>query len=198
MQRLSRIRPHLPSRAMAVAMLALFLNLTAAGYAATGGTTILGGANTADKTTSLTATPATGVGLAVTNTGGGPAATFKSSGAPIGVGSTARVADLNADLLDTIDSSKLLDQSTFQVIPPVTVTIPPGTHSDTLILATVGHYLVLGGCRRNSIGDNIDLTQVALQNNQAHTTTASMTSGSPDYSLSVALGNSVVSTGTPE
>ena len=96
-----------PSRAMAVALLALFLNLAGVGYAATGGNFILGHANSASATTALTGS-GTGAALSVTNsTSGKPAAAFRVTGttAPFTVNSSAAVANLNADLLDGISSA---------------------------------------------------------------------------------------------
>jgi hypothetical protein len=72
---MSRARIPVPSRAMAVALLAVFLNLSGLAYAATGGNFLLGKANTANKTTALTGTPTSGAALSVTNgTAGLPAA----------------------------------------------------------------------------------------------------------------------------
>ena len=92
---------------MAVALLAVFLNLTGLSYAATGGNFILGKSNSASSTTSLSATPASGSALSVTNaTSGLPAAAFKvTTAAPFTVNSKTKVTNLNADLLDGLDSS---------------------------------------------------------------------------------------------
>jgi len=92
---------------MAVALLALFLNLAGVGYAATGGNFILGKANSASSTTALTSS-ASGAGLSVTSTAAGkPAAAFKvtSGSPPFTVNSATAVSNLNADLLDGISSS---------------------------------------------------------------------------------------------
>lgn len=102
------VRIPLPSRAMAVALLAIFLNLAGIGYAATGGNFILGKANSATSTTALTGTPASGAALSVVNgTSGLPAAAFKVTGtaAPFTVGSPTKVTNLNADLLDGLSSA---------------------------------------------------------------------------------------------
>jgi len=103
--------PRLPSRAMAVALLAVFLNLAGVAYAATGGNFILGQANTANQPTTLTGSPATGAALAVANTTSGqPAASFTVSGnkAPFTVSSSGKVGKLNADKLDGLDSTDFL------------------------------------------------------------------------------------------
>jgi hypothetical protein len=102
------VRIPLPSRAMAVAPLAVFLNLAGIGYAATGGNFILGRANSATSTTGLTGSPAVGPALSIANaTSGLPAAAFKVTGtaAPFMVGSQTKVTNLNADLLDGLSSA---------------------------------------------------------------------------------------------
>ena len=99
-------------RAQWIGVLALWLVLSSgAAYAITGGKLILGKANTADQTTTLTGSQATGETLAVANTTlGQPAVSFKVYGtpAPFTVNSTGKVAKLNADLLDNLDSTSFL------------------------------------------------------------------------------------------
>jgi hypothetical protein len=98
---------------MAVALLAVFLNLTGLAYAATGGNFILGKGNAAGATTSLTGTPKTGAALSLTNaTSGLPAAAFKTTSAvPFTVNSSMRVPNLDADLLDGLDSTAFVQSS---------------------------------------------------------------------------------------
>jgi hypothetical protein len=101
----------LPSRAMVVATFAVFLNLAGVGYAATGGKFILGKANTADAPSTLSGS-GTGPALGVTSTKSGqPAAAFTvtGTGAPFTVSSSGKVAGLNADQLDGLDSSQLVN-----------------------------------------------------------------------------------------
>ena len=71
-----RLRRPTLTPSLVVSSLALFVALGGTGYAATGGNFVLGSANTADKTTSLTGTPASGAALKVTNANPGPAAAF--------------------------------------------------------------------------------------------------------------------------
>jgi len=106
---MSRRRIPLPSRAMAVALVALFLNLTGIAYAATGGNFILGQPNTATTQTSLTANFA-GRALQVTNTstaaGSTPLGLTAGTGRPpFFTNSTTKVGNLNADKLDGVDST---------------------------------------------------------------------------------------------
>ncbi len=101
----------LPSRAMVVATFAVFLNLAGVGYAATGGKFILGKANTADAPSTLSSS-GTGPALDVSNTKSGqPAAAFTvtGTGAPFTVSSAGKVASLNSDLLDGLDSTQLVN-----------------------------------------------------------------------------------------
>jgi hypothetical protein len=86
-----------PSHATVVSYLALSIAMGGSAYAVTGGTFVLGHANSANQVTALT------------NTGGGPALklTTRNGGtAALSVSNHARVANLNADLLDGRDSSK--------------------------------------------------------------------------------------------
>ena len=93
---------------MAVASLALTLNLAGIAYAATGGNFILGNKNTANKTTALVGSPAKGPELSVTNgTPGHAAAAFHTSSTaqPFTVSSSTTVGGLSADLLDGLSSA---------------------------------------------------------------------------------------------
>ena len=90
---------------MTVSLLAVVIALGGAGYAATGGTFILGDANNATTMTTLTAN-GPGYGLDVQNKTG-PAAIFfaKTGKPPFAINSAVRVKNLNADYLDGLDSS---------------------------------------------------------------------------------------------
>ncbi len=107
----SRFRP---SHGTVVAYLALFVALGGTTYAATGGNFILGKPNTANSQTSLTASPSfAGKALQLTNTNTGAGATalglsVASGHAPFTVNTGTKVANLNADKLDGIDSSGFL------------------------------------------------------------------------------------------
>jgi hypothetical protein len=105
-----KLSKHRLSPAMIVALLALFVALAGTGVAATGGNFILGQSNTAGNTTGLSSGTATGPTLALTNTGGKPAARFSANSGvtPFSVSNATRVPSLNADLLDTHDSSYFL------------------------------------------------------------------------------------------
>jgi len=98
-----------PSPAIIISLLALFIALGGAGYSATGGNFILGRANSASSQTSLLA-PFNGTSLVIRNT-----ATFVGASAlrlsvaaghqPLIVTTRTRVANLNVDLLDGLDST---------------------------------------------------------------------------------------------
>src|SRR5690349_4974238 len=96
-----------PSPALFIAVLALFVALGGAGMAATGGNFILGKANSATSTTSLSA-PIGGKALQVSNlstaAGATPLSLTAASGhAPLTVNSSAgKATNLNADKLDGI------------------------------------------------------------------------------------------------
>jgi hypothetical protein len=99
-----------PTPALVIALIALFVALGGAGMAATGGNFILGKLNTADATSSLSAPVAGGSALNVSNlntTAGSRALRLKvaSGHSPFTVNSAVKVANLNADKLDGIDST---------------------------------------------------------------------------------------------
>jgi hypothetical protein len=105
-----------PSPAMIVAVLALFVALGGVGVAATGGNFILGQSNTADKTTALAAPLAGGKALQVSNTNTASGSTalglsVASGHAPLTVNSSTKVANLNADQLDNLDSTYFLPKT---------------------------------------------------------------------------------------
>jgi hypothetical protein len=95
-----------PSPTAAVAVAALALSLGGVAYGATGGNFILGQANSATSETQLTSNAATQT-LGVTNTASKPAARFVggTGAAPFSVNSGTKVAFLNADKLDGLDST---------------------------------------------------------------------------------------------
>jgi hypothetical protein len=104
------IRSRLSYANVMVTILA-FIVLGGVSYAATGGNFLLGKANTASTQTSLTASPSfAGKALQLTNTSTGAGATalglnVASGHAPFTVNSGTKVANLNADKLDGIDST---------------------------------------------------------------------------------------------
>lgn len=95
---------------LVISMVALFVACGGTAIAATGGNLILGAANTADKQTGLTSSAPGGAALKVTTTTAQPAASFVTPAgtAPIAVSNTTKVAKLNADLLDGVDSAGFL------------------------------------------------------------------------------------------
>lgn len=98
-----------PSVSLVVSLLALFVALGGWGYAATGGSLVLGKTSRSPRTTGLASGAKHAPTLAVTNTGGGTAASFNARAGvpPFKVNSSAPVAKLNADLLDGLDGSAL-------------------------------------------------------------------------------------------
>jgi hypothetical protein len=98
-----------PAPALIISVIAFFVALGGAGMAATGGNFILGKSNSATSTTSLSA-PIGGRALQVSNssTAAGATAlglTAAPGHAPFTVNTSTKVANLNADKLDGIDST---------------------------------------------------------------------------------------------
>src|SRR5437764_12854740 len=118
---LRRVFGRRPSPATVMSAAALFISLGGASYAATGDTFILGHANSAANTSALSSGVTTGPTLSLKNTGGKPAAKFTSNAAvaPFSVSSATKVANLNADKLDRLDSSGFVKRA-----PPISRTRP--------------------------------------------------------------------------
>jgi hypothetical protein len=131
-----------PSRAMAVALLAVFLNLAGIGYASTGGNFILGQPNQATSQTALTAS-ASGAALAVSNTTAGqPAASFTVNGTapPFTVSSNALIPNLNASQLGGLPKGSFQLSADVRGIP-ATVMLPGESHTWKL-----GSMKLTGNC----------------------------------------------------
>jgi hypothetical protein len=97
------------SSAHGIALLALFISLGGAGYSATGGNFLLGRTNTATTPTVLVA-PLNGRTLQINNVNAGLNATplalvSRTDRPPMAVNSLVKVANLNADRLDGLDST---------------------------------------------------------------------------------------------
>src|SRR4051812_2917334 len=108
--RLTRRRPSGP---MVISLLALFVALGGSSYAVTGDTFILGQPNDATDETSLTAVVDGGKALELSNTSAAAGSTalgltVTSGKPPFTVNSAAKVVNLNADRLDTLDSTAFL------------------------------------------------------------------------------------------
>jgi hypothetical protein len=106
-----------PSPATVIALVALFVALGGVGVAATGGNFILGQSNTATTNTALSAPIAGGKTLQLTNNDTSNAAStalglnVASGHAPFTVNTGIKVAGLNADKLDGIDSTGFLPKT---------------------------------------------------------------------------------------
>lgn len=156
-----------PSASMIVALVALFTALSGVGVAANGGNFILGHSNSATLSTSLTAPVAGGKALQLTNTNtSNPASTalglnVAPNHAPFAVNSAVKVANLNADTLDGIDSSGFVQGraiflgSRIVFVPATTkrlLTIPGLGHLDAAC-----HSFGVAVYYGNDTGGNVDL-----------------------------------------
>jgi len=106
---------------MMVSLVALFVALGGAGYAATGGTFILGATNSADKTSILSSGVTTGATFRALNSGGKPAASFVANVGvpPFAVGSSTKVTNLNADKLDGLSAGAFPQYKRTILVSPV-------------------------------------------------------------------------------
>jgi len=147
-----RIRSHISYANVMVTILA-FIVLGGVSYAASGGSLILGKANSASSTTSLSAPVSGKKALQVTNTSTGAGATalglnVASGHPPFTTNSGTKVTNLNADKLDGQDSTSFVTTAALRQVGPLTVTPPDGSGGGVTI-ATVGHFTLTGACSRN-------------------------------------------------
>jgi hypothetical protein len=131
-----------PSPSFVVSITALVVALGSAGYSATGGNFILGQANSASTQTALSASlNGRALQLTNTNTGGSAAALGLNVAAghpPLAVNSAVKVANLNADKLDGLDSTQ------FPRTSVVSFNLAPGADSAPIALPANRPVLVMG------------------------------------------------------
>jgi hypothetical protein len=135
-----------------VGYVGIFLALGGTAFAATGGNFILGQTNSATSTTALSA-GTTGPAFRVTNTSTGTGGSFNvaSGHPPFIVNSGKKVAKLNADNLDGLDSTQLVRSSSVRRVGPFTST-PPDGQGTTVQIASIAPFTVYGECTRNQGG----------------------------------------------
>jgi hypothetical protein len=174
------LRSHL-TFANVVSMIALSVGLGGTTYAATGGNFILGQPNSASSTTSLTRTGVnTGKGLQVTNASTDAGATalglnVASGHSPFTVNSGTKVANLNADRLDGLDSTSFVPNSKVRRVGPIAGEPNPFTGFLELPIATVGPFTFTGLCSRGLPNPSDVFLQVAIESNVSHSTYGSLT-----------------------
>jgi hypothetical protein len=109
---LRNLRFRRPSASLAISLLALFISLGGASFAATGGNFVLGQSNTATSGSTLTANvPGKTLTLKNTNTSTSSTALNVNVAAgrpPFTTNSATKVANLNADKLDGLDATSFL------------------------------------------------------------------------------------------
>ena len=143
-----------PSHGTVVAYVALFVALGGTAVAANGGNFILGQSNSAGATTSLSAPIAGKKALQATNTSTGVGATalglnVASGHPPFTVNSGTKVANLNADKLDGIDSTGFLPSSSVQrLVYTAPATDPTPNPAPITTIATVGPFTIKGQCQK--------------------------------------------------
>jgi hypothetical protein len=110
---LKRFGGRRPSPSLVISLVALFVALGGTTYAATGGSFILGNANTATTASSLSAPIAGGKTLQLMNTSMTAGSTalglsVAAGKAPLTVNSSGKVTNLNVDRIDSLDSTAFL------------------------------------------------------------------------------------------
>jgi hypothetical protein len=138
-----------PAPATVIATVALFVALGGVGIAATGGNFILGASNTAGAKTSLS-TQVNGKALDITNTNTGASATalglnVAAGHAPLTVNSQTKVANLNADQLDGLDSARFVRGKGASIITGRVVTTPIDPNYPEVPFLTVPGFGTLTG-----------------------------------------------------
>jgi hypothetical protein len=170
-----------PSPAAVLASVALFVALGGVGIAADGQNLILGKPdNSATHKTGLS-TPVNDKALQLTNTNTGTSATalgltVASGHAPFTVSSPTRVVNLNADLLDGMNSGGFVPASALRRVGPVTVTGSLDGTEPTLV--TIGQLTFSGLC--------VDTGTV--QEGRLHITSSVAHAAYADVTLSGGLG----------
>lgn len=146
-----------------------------------------------------TTTAATALGLNVA-----------SGHAPFTVNSGTKVANLNADSLDGLDSTSFVPNSKLRRVGPIADTLPPGGGQRILPIATVGHFTFTGLCQAVvQPGGNLAAIRLTIESDAAHSSYASLTQsqaggqfGQPDMSAgagyTVALYGPTDNTGFPQ
>jgi hypothetical protein len=147
-------------RGNVVGYIALFVALGGTAIAADGGNFLLGRSNSASSMTSLTRTGANaGKGLQVTNTSTGAGATalglnVASGHTPFTVNSATKVANLNADKLDGVDSTGFLPSSS---VKRLVYTAPDANPAPITPIATIGPFTIKGQCQSNALHTEVRL-----------------------------------------
>lgn len=114
---------------------ALVVGVGGVGYAATGGNFILGFANSANKTSTLTNTAGTALSLRA-----------PATSAPLAVNNSVKVARLNADLIDGLDSSAFQRKGAVVRVSAPTFTPSEGPiNRQARAYCAVGEHAVGGG-----------------------------------------------------
>ena len=118
-----------------VAGAALVVGVGGVGYAATGGNFILGGSNSASRTSTLTSTAGSALSLKA-----------PSTSAPLAVSNSVKVGRLNADLVDGLDSSAFQRKGAVVRVSPATFTPSEGPiNRQARAYCETGEHAVGGG-----------------------------------------------------
>jgi hypothetical protein len=144
------LKDRAPRHGTVVAYLALFTALGSTAYAATGGNLILGHANKAGHTTTLT------------NTGSGPAlklVTGKRGTPPLAVSNGTKITNLDADKLDGLNSTAFARSAAFRTLSFHASDSPSPTRHT---LGTVLGDTISADCLLSGLNDNVQL-QVYLK-----------------------------------
>lgn len=127
-----------------VAGVALVIGVGGVGYAATGGNFLLGSANSANRTSTLTSTA--GSALALTST---------STTAPLSVSNSVKVSRLNADLVDGLDSSAFQRKGAIVRVSGATFTPSEGPiNRQARAFCATGEHAVGGGAHVTALTED--------------------------------------------
>ena len=127
-----------------VAGVALAIGVGGVGYAATGGNFILGGANSANRTSTLTSTAGSALALRAAPTT-----------APLAVSNSVKVSRLNADLVDGLDSSAFQRKGAIVRVSSPTFTPSEGPiNRQARAQCAAGEHAVGGGAHVTALTDD--------------------------------------------
>jgi hypothetical protein len=164
-----------PSPSLAISILALIVALSGAGYSATGGNFILGKSNNASSQTRLVTT-LNGAAFRVDNASTAASATgvtiaTNAARPPLVVTSSAKVARLNADKLDGLDSTQFPNKLV------ISFNLAPGAITDQIVPPLSQPVFIMGIATGDVDVDGLGHVTLLRQSNSAGLTWVGLDSG---------------------
>ena len=166
---MSRLRRLLPSRAMAVALLAVFLAVGGRSAYAAASSFLLNTTNTSTAQTALDGSAVVGPALQITNTNSQKGSTalalnVAAANPPFTVNSTKKVVKLNADKLDGIDSTGFVQGSEHALANRISLTVPLNQNTGATVLTIPGFGTLSVNCSDLTTAGQINENYLSFTN----------------------------------